>query len=443
MQSRTLEVFYLLFQGVLVFQVLVFGGLYFFTGKKDLLYYSLFLFFAAAYFFINAPYTFFGIPEDTVWNSAWYDFANTPVIVIENLFYLLFLQSFFTDITRDIIVKRVLRFTLWMIPFILLLFVLLTVLQMDKQFIFYTVKLMSVIPAVIVAYIVLTRRPPFAILVANGLLCTIAGTCITVFMIILRNKGVHHLFTDGYPLFFIRLGILGDMIFYLAAILKKWHFQEKQLIVEKLESQLAVEKMRNKISSELHDDFGSTLSGINMYTYMVNDLLQSGKYEQVKQSVDIIQKSADEMSHYLSDLVWAINPEQDGLQKLIERLEEYATTMGNAKHMQTRVNVPANTDKLIIPVETRRNIYLFCKEAINNAVKYSNATVLDLDIKLNNDLLEILIADNGSGFDIEKIKKGNGLVNMQKRADEIGAKLVFQSKINEGALVSLEYKFTQ
>jgi len=148
------------------------------------------------------------------------------------------------------------------------------------------------------------------------LLCTIAGTCITVFMIVLRNNGVHHLFTDGYPLFFIRLGILGDMIFYLAAILKKWHFQEKQLTVEKLESQLAVEKMRNKISSELHDDFGSTLSGINMYTYLASDLLQSGKYEQVKQSVDIIQKSADEMSHYLSDLVWAISPEQDSLQKL-------------------------------------------------------------------------------------------------------------------------------
>ena len=95
MQNRTIEIFYLLFQGALVFQVLFFGVLYFITGKKDILYYSLFLFFAAVYFFVNAPYTFFGIPEETIWASAWYDHVNTPLIIVENLFYLLFLKAFF------------------------------------------------------------------------------------------------------------------------------------------------------------------------------------------------------------------------------------------------------------------------------------------------------------------------------------------------------------
>ena len=111
MQSRAIEVFYLLFQGVLVFQVLVFAVLYFITRRKDLLYYSLFLFFAAAYFFINAPYTFFGVPEEVVWNSSWYDYFNTPTIIIENLFYLLFLKVFFADITKDRTVTSVLAIT--------------------------------------------------------------------------------------------------------------------------------------------------------------------------------------------------------------------------------------------------------------------------------------------------------------------------------------------
>ena len=294
----------------------------------------------------------------------------------------------------------------------------------------------------LVAYVVLTRKPPFAVLVANGLICTIAGTCTTVFMIILGNNGVNHLFTTGYPLFFIRLGILGDMIFYLAAILKKWHFQEKQLAVEKLQSQLAVEKMRNKISSELHDDFGSTLSGINMYTYMINDLLHSGKYEQVKQSVDIIQKSADEMSHYLSDLVWSISPGQDALQKLIERLEEYATIMAAAKNIQIRISIPDSTGNIHLPVETRRNIYLFCKEAINNAVKYSGGSLLELAVKEVDGKLEFSVSDNGKGFDAVMVRKGNGLENMQKRADEVGAKLVLSSKENEGTALSLVCKIT-
>ena len=79
-------------------------------------------------------------------------------------------------------------------------------------------------------------------------------------------------------------------------------------------------------------------------------------------------------------------------------------------------------------MESRRNIYLFCKEAINNAVKYSNGTLLELNIKEVNNILEFSVSDNGKGFDAVMVRRGNGLENMQKRADEIGAKLTIQSK---------------
>jgi len=440
MQSRPIEIFYLFFQGILTFQVLLFGILYVITKKKDLLYYTLFLFFAAAYFFINAPYTFFGIPEEKVWNSTWYDYFNTPVIIVENLFYLLFLKAFFEDVTADKIVHRVLYTSLLLIPGLLLLFLILTVVKTDKQLIYYTVKMISVIPALAVAYVVLKRKPPFGILVANGLLCTIAGTCMTVFMIILRNNEVHHLLTDGYPLLFIRLGILGDMIFYLAAILTKWHTQEKLLAVEKWQSKLAVEQMRNKISSELHDDLGSTLSGLSMYSYMIDDLLRAGKYEEATKSARIIQKSAGEMVQNLNELVWTINPDQDNLQKLTARLEEYATNMGLLKNMKVRINVPDHLEGAILAVETRRNVYLFCKEAINNAVKYSTGTLLELNIKQLQGCLEFSISDNGCGFDEQMIRRGNGLENMQKRAAAIDATVTIQSNPGEGTLVKMQLK---
>lgn len=443
MQSRAVEIFYLFFQGILTFQALVFGVLFFVTHRRDLLYYSLFLFFAAIYFFINAPYTFFGIPENVVWNSTWYNYINTPVIIVENFFYLLFLKAFFSDITTDKNISRVFRFVLWLMPVIVMLFIVLTLLHNNKQFIFYTVKLITVVPAAAVAYVVFKRKPPFAGPVAIGLLCTVTGTCITVCMIILGNNGVHSLFTDGYPLFFIRLGILGDMIFYLAAILQKWHFQEKQLAVEKLQSQLAVENLRNKISGELHDDLGSTLSGISMYSHIINSLVQSGNYEQVKESAGIIQKSADEMTQHLGDLVWSINPDHDTLQKLIEKLEEYARDMAAVKNMQVGIVVEEDSKSIALPLESRRNIYLFCKEAINNAVKYSNGSLLELVVRKSTGRLEFSVTDNGNGFNAEMIKRGNGLNNMQKRADQMGAILIVQSKIDEGTRVSLQYKITQ
>jgi len=148
------------------------------------------------------------------------------------------------------------------------------------------------------------------------------------------------------------------------------------------------------------------------------------------------------MVNKLSDIVWLVNPEQDSLRKLIQRLEEYARDMAAIKNMQVKINLPEHLHEHSLPMESRRNIYLFGKEAINNAVKYSNGTLIELNIKATNGVLEFLITDNGKGFNVEDVKRGNGLNNMQKRADEIHAKLTVQSKQDEGSLVSMQIKIT-
>jgi len=197
MQNKALETFCLLFQGILLFQALIFVVLYFVTKRKDILYYSLFLFFSAAYFFINAPYTFFGIPEDNVWNSDWYEDVNIPTIILGNLFYLLFLKAFFADIVTDRKVNRLFRVVLWFIPVLMILFVVFTAFRVHSDLVYYIVQSVSVIPAAVIAYIIVKKRVRFAMLVVNGLICTIIGTSLTVLMNVLRNNGVHHLFTEG------------------------------------------------------------------------------------------------------------------------------------------------------------------------------------------------------------------------------------------------------
>lgn len=417
--------------------------IYFITYKKDILFYSLFLLAAAAYFFINASYTFFAVPEEIVWQSRWYDYINTPVIILVNLFYVLFLKAFFSDLTSNASVLKMFRFLLWLIPVFFALFVFLTFLGSDRQFIYYTIKLIIIVPATIVAYIILKQKLPYYRLIATGLICTIAGTALSVWMDYLYSEGIgRSIFATTYPFFFIKLGILGDMIFYLVAILKKWHAQEKQLAVEKLQSQLMVEKLRNKISRELHDDIGANLSGISMYSHIVNNLIRSGDYEQAVQSVNIIQKSAGEMTQNLNELVWTIKPEQDSFQKVFEKLEEYARSMGNVKQMTVNANLHENRIFEKLPGEVQRNIYLICKEAINNAVKYSGATLLQLSAGYQFNVVEFLIKDNGKGFNAETVKRGNGLNNMQKRAEEIEAALIVESSEKKGTAIQVIYKVT-
>ena len=195
---------------------------------------------------------------------------------------------------------------------------------------------------------------------------------------------------------------------------------------------------RLRISSELHDEVGATLSGIAMYSHLTKEQMKAGQTSEIEKSLNVMQQSSAQMVDKLNDIVWLINPEQDSLQKLIERLEEYATEMGAIKNMNVKISVPDKIADINLPVENRRNIYLFCKEAINNAVKYSNGSLLELTVKEVDNKLEFSVSDNGKGFDAVMVRRGNGLENMQKRADEIGAKLVLHSKEKEGVYVSIQ-----
>ena len=130
------------------------------------------------------------------------------------------------------------------------------------------------------------------------------------------------------------------------------------------------------------------------------------------------------MVNRLSDIVWSVSPEHNSLKNLVQKLEEYAREMAKVKNIKVQMNAPECLAELQLPVETRHNIYMLCKEAINNAVKYSEASLLELSVHHSDHLIEFIVSDNGKGFDIATIKKGNGLVNMQKRADETGAKVM-------------------
>lgn len=145
----------------------------------------------------------------------------------------------------------------------------------------------------------------------------------------------------------------------------------------------------------------------------------------------------------LSDIVWLINPNQDTILELFGRLGEYGKQMTRVKNMQMRIDLSPDLSAKHIPLDARRNIYLFCKEAINNAVKYSNGTTLVLQAKSIGQQMIISVTDDGNGFDESIIKQGNGWVNMQKRAKAIGAEFHKDTRINQGTRIELQYKIIQ
>jgi ligand-binding sensor domain-containing protein/signal transduction histidine kinase len=216
--------------------------------------------------------------------------------------------------------------------------------------------------------------------------------------------------------------------------------QLETLQVQLVETEKTNERLR--ISRELHDDIGGTLSGIVLYSHLAQNQVVTQNAGEAKNSLDIIQQSANDMVNRLNDIVWSINPEHNSLKNLIQKLEEYAREMAIAKNIKVQVNAAECLAQIQLPVETCHNIYLFGKEAINNAIKYSHASLLQLSAYQDEDIIELTIKDNGQGFDTATVRKGNGLINMQKRADDIAAMLSLQSALLQGTFISLKYKIT-
>jgi signal transduction histidine kinase len=210
-----------------------------------------------------------------------------------------------------------------------------------------------------------------------------------------------------------------------------------------LKSQQVLLQDRLRISRELHDEVGATLSGISMYSHIATAQLKKENAIDLQNSLSFIQQSAGEMITKLSDIVWLINPQQDTIMEILGRLAEYGKQMTRARNMQIRIDLPPDLASQHIPMEARRNIYLFCKEAINNAVKYSHGKLIVLQVKLIGQKMIFSVTDDGNGFDESIIKNGNGLVNMQKRAEDIGAVFHMDTKVNRGTRMELQYKIIQ
>lgn len=205
---------------------------------------------------------------------------------------------------------------------------------------------------------------------------------------------------------------------------------------ERVNRLLAVEKIRNRVARDLHDDMGSTLSTINILSAMAKSKMNS---DPVKTAgyISKISDNSQRMMEAMDDIVWSIKPSNDSMQRVTARMREFATNVLEAKDILLHFVVEEAVFDVKLNMEARRDFFLIFKEALNNAAKYSKATEVWVNIEMQNRQLSFTIKDNGVGFDVAKADSGNGLGNMQKRADGVNGKLRIRSVAGEGTEVKL------
>lgn len=197
-----------------------------------------------------------------------------------------------------------------------------------------------------------------------------------------------------------------------------------------------LEKIRERIATDLHDDMGSTLSSIRIFSDVARNQL-NGTQPQVTPLLEKISHNAGQLSDNIQDIIWTIKQDHDKLEDLVTRIREFGLKLCDAKDITFKVHISDSFKTSRLDLEQKRNLYLIFKECLNNAIKYSHCSEIQLFITQQRTHLKMVIEDNGKGFNEESIAKGNGLSNIRKRAMEINGQATIESAPGKGTRIDI------
>jgi len=226
----------------------------------------------------------------------------------------------------------------------------------------------------------------------------------------------------------------------LLALVGYFVFNRYQL-QRKIAEQKALLAVRNNIAKDLHDEIGSALTSIKILSEVSGKNLYK---DQVKTS-SYLQKIAEQsgqMQQGMSDIVWAIRPDNDKLENMVVRMREYISHTLEPKNIQTVFAIDEDALCKNIGMRQRRDFLLIFKEAINNTVKHAAAGCVQVSLGLVGNCIKMSIADNGKGFDTTKPTSSSGLKNMRNRAEALNGSFHIIAAPGKGTTINIAFTAT-
>lgn len=242
----------------------------------------------------------------------------------------------------------------------------------------------------------------------------------------------------GLSSLMVIISLIGFIV-YKQQVLKNVRQQrenESKLALEKIETQKKLQEQKFSISRDLHDNIGAQLtfiiSAIDTIKYYTN-----GQDDRLITKLDNIGAFAKDTIQELRDTIWAMNKSFITIKDLQTRIANF---IEKAKHCRQDIKISITADNNI-PADTTftalegLNIFRIIQEATNNALKYAEASHIKILIKKDSSIF-FTIVDDGKGFTEKNGEQGNGLLNMRKRALELGSDIHLNSVPNKGTAIS-------
>lgn len=205
----------------------------------------------------------------------------------------------------------------------------------------------------------------------------------------------------------------------------------------RLRQVLETERLRMRISRDLHDEIGAGLSSIALLSDAVG--MTNGMEARDRSHLERIGYSARAMVSDLRDIVWAIDPDGDRLQNVVSRMKDVAADLLYGIHVDF-IQSPNAESTWKVGMAARRDLLLIYKELLHNIARHARATVVSIHLHVRGEHVVLEITDDGRGFDPAEVRSGTGLKSMRERAARIGARLEFAPAPRGGTRVRVTLK---
>jgi ligand-binding sensor domain-containing protein/signal transduction histidine kinase len=248
-----------------------------------------------------------------------------------------------------------------------------------------------------------------------------------------------HFYQTSWFLILAVAGALGGAVFAARKIVTAKYRRQ----LARLEQQHAIERDRARIAKDIHDDVGAGLTQITLLTELARR-----EPERVGRHLDRIAGSARQLTRAMDEIVWAVDPQHDTLNGLMDYISAYAEDFLRTAGIRCRMDLPVTLPAARVEAELRYNLFLALKETLNNVVKHAQATGVWLRLRIEPNTFTLIVEDNGRGIPVaggggaagiraDRIAAGSGLANLEKRLAAVAGRCEIHSQPGHGTRVEM------
>ncbi len=443
-----LDVVTYVISGIMMLMFFYSMAVYFRSANREFVYYSIYTVCSALLLFLKS----FLYAKSSEFNHIYEEYLDFMVLGFGAYCYLIFVRKFLNTRENHPFLEKFMKIGDWVLIGLLIAFSGFYFFTNTYSLLFilenFVIKgFILIIGIVFILYGFQHRSDKLLRYLGWGNVALILFSLLSLSMLLFQWKLIPNDNSSIFnrAMFYYEVGLTIELLCFLSGLAYKNRRdliervkQTERLKLEnerkEFEKQMAVltaqQEERNRISADMHDELGSGMTVIRLMSEIVKAKVKDQSFPELEK----ISNSANDLLSKMNTIIWTMKSSNDSLASLVAYIRAHALEYFESTPISCVVNVPKNVPDIEMSGEKRRSIFLSVKESLNNVLKHSHGTKVNIDITIQNKELVILVSDDGIGINNEKLHQfGNGLSNMKRRMESINGR--FNAESNGGSKI--------